>query len=299
MNKPDIAITIDEDYVQHACVMLESLIKFNVLPINIHVVHNNLSEESITLLTKQFSKTNLHLHFYQVETEEFSYLPIRVNDHVSITTYFRILLPEILSGLDSVLFLDSDIIINGSLTPLFTLDMGNNAIAAVKDVVVDSMPNKKESLEIPQEKIYFNAGILKMNLSAFRKNNITKKVLEYIQEYPARCQFWDQDALNAFFKGEFYPLAFTYNVQSELFFSEILKHDPNIIEAVTNPVIIHYCGNGVSKPWFYNNRHPLKHLYYEYLQLTQFKKYKAPDTPLFFERTIKSVVRSIRNTIKM
>ena len=297
METRDIAITIDEKFVQHACVMLESLREFNKQMINLHILYNDTRHERLDILKKHFSGSSIQLFFYKVDVSEFSYLPIRITDHVTISTYFRLLLPEILKDIDSVLFLDCDILINGDLTEVLAMELDTHAIAAVKDVVVDLIHHKKQDLGIPDDKIYFNAGILKMDLKKFRQREISKLILDKIKENPGKYDFWDQDALNEFFKGEFLKLGYKYNVQSELFFSEQLKNDPDIADAVKKPVIVHFCGNGVSKPWFYHNFHPSKHLYYQYLSRTPFYRYKAPDTPPYFQRKFRSFARKIKRAL--
>jgi lipopolysaccharide biosynthesis glycosyltransferase len=60
-------------------------------------------------------------------------LPVKSGDHVTIATFFRIWIPEILKDLDEVLFLDSDIIIDGDISYLLDLDVRHYPLAAAKD----------------------------------------------------------------------------------------------------------------------------------------------------------------------
>jgi lipopolysaccharide biosynthesis glycosyltransferase len=58
--------------------------------------------------------------------------------HISIATYFRLLIPSLLPPLlNKVIFLDSDIVINGPLDSLWATDMAGQPIAAVSDRNLD------------------------------------------------------------------------------------------------------------------------------------------------------------------
>ena len=284
-----IAITIDDDYIQHACVMLESLKAFLIHGITIHCIYAQLSNKNIELLKRQFSRSVFSFQFYPINNYDLSFVIVRPGDHVSIATYFRILLPNILTSLEKVLFLDTDIIINGSIDALFNMDISGLPVAAVEDIGMGNI--KKESMGIPDGKPYFNAGVLLMNLEYFRAHDLVSKILLFIKEYPERCEFWDQDALNATITGNIYALPYKYNVQSNSYSYE--GNDMDVNDAMKCPVIIHFTGAGYCKPWFYHNNHPFKKLYYKHLQLTPFRRYREPDRPTAFQvfkRMLKRII---------
>ncbi len=291
----NIAITIDDHYVQHACVMLQSLHITNPQPINIYCIYLELSDANRQLLIKHFRCTHLNLSF--IPLRGIPDLPIRPGDHVSIATFFRIWIPDILTDLDEVLFLDSDIIIDGDISYLLDLDVRQCPLAAAKDPAMP--PEKKQKLQIPPHRDYFNAGVLKLNLAWFRKHRLTEQLLAFIRHFPELCEFWDQDALNAVLKGNFYRIDYKYNMQTSLFDDRLLQH-PSFTDKLEKPVVIHFTGGGNCKPWLYLNHHPLKKLYYQALHSTPFSNYLPPDMPLhrkLIARILSFIRPSVHNSI--
>lgn len=271
-NANHIAITFDDKYMQHACVMLQSLNAHLSVKVTVHCIFNNLDSKNQKLLTRHFAKSNIELNFVAFDNSVLPDLPIKQNDHVSPAAFFRIWLPHLLPHINKVLFLDSDIIITGNIMPLLDLNINDYAIAAV----CDSMTNeKKAGLGIRNDSHYFNSGVMVMNLDYFRKHQLTQKLSEFITQYPHLCEFWDQDAFNAIMAGNFYRLDYKYNVQSFIFQTDDESH-PGIIEQAA---VIHFTGAGMNKPWFFHNKHPYKRLYYHYLVKTPFASYLPPDIP--------------------
>jgi len=248
-----IAITIDDNYLQHACVMLRSLEANTPVKVTIYCIFNKLSVKSRSLLSGIFTGSKIEIVFIEFDNQVLPQLPIKQNDHVSSAAFFRIWLPEILKDIKQVLFLDTDIVITGDISNLFNLPLNNYAIAAIEDLGMG--PEKKTALGIKSDASYFNSGVMVMNLEHFRNHQLTKKVAEFISEYPQLCEFCDQDAFNAVINGEFYHLPLKYNVQT-CFYS--LTGNPDVTEALNHPLIVHYTGGGNCKPWYYHNTHPHK-----------------------------------------
>jgi lipopolysaccharide biosynthesis glycosyltransferase len=271
----NIAITIDNNYIQHASVMLASLMKHNRRNICVYCIYFELSDANINILKAQFAGSNISLEFIPFRLDYSDSLPVKSGDHVTATTYIRLWLPKILPFLDRVLFLDCDLVIDGSISLLFDVDIYPYGLAAVKTPAISDV--KKETLGIPVEKDYFNAGVLIMNLKYFRHHQLSSALFEFVTIYSEKCEYWDQDALNAIFKGDYYPLDYAYNMTSILFDERLLNH-PSSIEQLSKPIIIHFTGGGpLRKPWFSANNHPLKNIYYENLQNTPFRNYVPPD----------------------
>lgn len=272
---PGIAITIDNNYLQHACVMLQSL-KANITSdVNVYCIYDHLDANNKAIIENHFKGSRLKLKFLEFDKKVLPDLPIKDNDHVTSAAFFRIWLPSILDEVDQILFLDSDIIINGDISPLFRLTIADYALAAVPDLGMSN--EKKLGLGIAPDQFYFNSGVMLLNLKYFRQHNLTTQITRFIQSKPELCEFWDQDAFNAVLKGAFYKLDYKYNVQSVFF--ERLSNNPGLRDALEKPVVIHYTGGGDCKPWRYHNTHPLNRLYYKYLLRTPFRFYYPPEMP--------------------
>jgi UDP-glucose:(galactosyl)LPS alpha-1,2-glucosyltransferase len=54
--------------------------------------------------------------------------------HISVSTYFRLCLDKLMpTNVSRAIYLDSDILIRGSLRELWAVDLGENVLAAVSD----------------------------------------------------------------------------------------------------------------------------------------------------------------------
>ena len=92
------------------------------------------------------------------------------------------------------------------------------------------------------------------------------------------CIFPDQDAMNILFDGKVVYAGVEYNCQSHWFYdissSRIsYKYWEKINQAVSDPVIIHYCE--YIKPWYFKCYHPMKSEFLYYAKLHSFIGYNA------------------------
>lgn len=268
-----IAITIDDNYVQHACVMLRSLDDHVSQTVDVYCIYDELTTANKKQIRREFRKSHLHLRFIHFDKRNLPDLPIKPGDHVSAAAFIRIWLPRLFKNLKQVLFMDTDIVINGDITTLLNMAVGNFPLAAVPDTGMTG--EKKAGLGIAPDGLYFNSGIMLLNLDYFRQHHLTEQIAEFITQKPELCEFWDQDALNAVIKSNFLQLDYAYNVQTEFYNST----NPNVIQATRHPLIVHYTGGGACKPWFYHNTHPQRDLYYKYLRTTVYRFYHPPDLP--------------------
>ena len=273
--KNAIAITIDNNYVQHACVMLLSLSANITENVNVYCIYSDLNETSKKRIVKELKGSRININFVEFNTAVLPHLPIKTNDHVSAAAFLRIWLPDLFPDFDQLLFIDTDIVINGDLTELLNFTVPDQPLAAIPDTGMSV--EKRASLSMAPDVLYFNSGVMVLNLAYFRQHELTQQIARFIDEYPELCEFWDQDAFNAVIKGNFYVLDFKYNVLGA--FYEAPQTDAAILKAMENPVTIHYTGGGKCKPWMYQNEHPHQGLYYKYLKLSSFRGYIPPDLP--------------------
>ena len=77
---------------------------------------------------KQFP--NMNLRFTNVDRELAGYDLSTNNAHISVETYYRFLIQKVLPFYDKVLYLDSDIIINGDIAKLYNIDLQGKLLGA-------------------------------------------------------------------------------------------------------------------------------------------------------------------------
>lgn len=286
MQNVDVVFTIDENYIQHFCVACTSLLENNQNIGRIFLVQDIDEDNNKLALVINYFKQKYNIEIEKLVLDSKILENFTITHHISKATYFRLLLSEILpKDIDKVLFLDSDIVIQGDLSDLIKLNFlrNDNVYAGYSDAnentsysgnyeyYIFGVNHKSTKKDLERLRItgfegnsYFNAGIMYINLKKWREENISKILIENATKYNEHLLWWDQDVLNITFDKEWGELDFKYNA-----FGLEMKDD------IKNYIIIHYTGS--SKPWHFRNKHPYKNLYWKYLKMTPFKRYIPED----------------------
>jgi lipopolysaccharide biosynthesis glycosyltransferase len=274
-----LACTIDNNYVTHCGIMLKSLFFNNRESIfNIYIFHNGIIEKKINKLKNYVIDEGHKFNNIQIDDSSINNAP--VTHHVSLATYYRILIPELLNkNLEKILFLDSDLIIRKNIIDLWNTDLNDSCVGACLEYV-----DKAYKLRLGLEKgaDYFNAGVLLINLRIWREKNITPHILDYIKNNAEKLLSWDQDALNIIFQNQWKKLNIQWNIGQNFYKDNCLSEyygvtPQRFIELKSDPSIIHFTGS--DKPWNYFNTHPLKSEYLFYKSISPWKYEKLIDAP--------------------
>lgn len=270
MDPIHILCATDDAYVPYYGIMLTSLFETNKAEhFSVYMLTNGLKEGSIALLQDLSHSYSNELFVHVIDETQLADCPIRPGDHVSLATYYRLIAANVLpKDIDKILWLDGDLIINGPIRELWETDLGDLAIAAVTD---ESYCQQDVYLRLLLDASipYTSAGVLLINLAYWREHDVASRFMECIQLHRERLLFHDQDTLNIVLQNEKTILPITWNFQSGFIESWVYPTYPEsfqkqILQASTNPRIIHY--SGPSKPWFRYTLHPYR---------AHFEKYKA------------------------
>lgn len=265
MNKEKIAVflSLDKAYLVPATVTIFSLLKNHPKqPFRIYLISEENDNEWINPLVNLIREMGSEPVLRPINGQDISKL--KVNLHISHATYYRILAAKLIDE-SKVIYLDSDLVINGDIRELWEVDLGDRPVGAVQDLFIQDL----HRLSLSKTQGYFNSGVLLMNLDQWRKMNLTDLVFDFAKQNPEIIPYLDQCSLNAVLKGNWLRLDPKWNVQtamldkgfkaaSPLFFSE-----ESLNEAKQNPRIIHF--TGVYKPWNLGGEHPYKDLFWKYL----------------------------------
>jgi UDP-D-galactose:(glucosyl)LPS alpha-1,3-D-galactosyltransferase len=186
-----------------------------------------------------------------------------MSSRITTAAYYRLLLPDLLpESVERVLYLDSDLLCTGDLTPLWEIDLQGNLLGAVVDTASATVgaasglpgfkPDNGRRLTFWSD--YFNSGVLLIDVAQCRSEKIAEQSLEYIHENAGRLRFAVQDAMNVAVDDRWLRLDTRWN--DMVFFRE--GGD------VPESEIIHFAGP--KKPW--QDRFPdneVKALYQKYL----------------------------------
>lgn len=105
----------------------------------------------------------------------------------------RLELPERLSDIDKVLYMDGDIIVHTDLSDLYNTELGDNYIAAVRDPY--TLVHDEYTSQFPG-RAYVNSGVMLMNLKQLREEHVVDKFFEAKANPQDFWRFQDQDVVN-------------------------------------------------------------------------------------------------------
>jgi len=298
----NIVCTIDNNYIRHCAVMLRSLREHEAgNDLHIYIVHEALDPLERAKFVGYLGTFLPSVSLLQVEPDLLSDFP--VFGHISIATYFRLLLPSILPPiLKRVLFIDSDVLINGSLRELWHTPMKGHAMAAATD---RNLEMQRKRLHLAPDSAYFNAGMMLIDLDQWRNDNVLERGMTFAKDNVHILNNWDQDVLNHLFEKRVLLVHQRWNAMSHLW-----GLDPAWLEARGGlnqeeqeahdaPVVIHFAGGGFAKPWNYRCPHPWKERYRELLIQTPWAAVPLEDTPQpnhsdLLRRSLRKASRMVR-----
>lgn len=167
---------------------------------------------------------------------------LHLRDYYSVTTYYRLFIAEMFPEYDRVLYLDADTVIPGDISKLYFSDLRGKPLGAVQEDVMNGVDvfgtYAEVVLGVPRAE-YFNAGVLVMELDAFRELRIEDKFVELVSKYTFRVT-QDEDYLNVLFYENTQLLGYEWN-----------KSPDNTVSGyVPSPQLIHFKLNW--KPWHYS-----------------------------------------------
>lgn len=279
-----IALCVDDNYLPYCCCTIESIISNNNAgnKIIFYIIYFS-DVKGIELIIEHINKAGYRA--VDIEVSESRICNFQTHHHFTSSVYLRLLLPNILpKNIERVLYLDSDLIVISDLTNLFNVNLGDFSTAMVPELAMDV--DKFRRYE-------FNSGVMVIDLKSWRSNDLSKKVMDYIESYKGRLVCVDQSAINAILWEKTKPLDIKWNLVST-YFNQYEKFQDSeklkIRTALDTPKIIHFTTG--SKPWLYLNEHPYKRKFYSYLRNTPFRNEKEKN------KNLKTILKKFRKRVR-
>lgn len=233
-----IGYGIDSNYIRCCATSIISFCKNNPQEnFHFYIMISNLDEISknkFHLLAKQNS---INITIYEIDISFFKQLPSRLA--FPLPTYFRFILPSILKDLDKIFYIDADVICINNASEFFNTKLNTNIIAAVPDTV-DTATNRNNDLGLKNH-IYFNAGVIIINIKKWNLLNIFDKLIKEILTDPKKFYMLDQDALNLILTQKIAYLPKKFNYFNGFY--------PWHKDSITNKEIILLHFTSSPKPW--------------------------------------------------
>ncbi|HMP79870.1 MAG TPA: glycosyltransferase family 8 protein [Pirellulaceae bacterium] len=306
MDSPDpvVLCTTDERYAMPLAVTLSSAAE--QLPVGrsmcVYLVDAGLSSESRHQLHASLAPHPVELNFVPADAAELGGLSI--SHHISHTAYLRLLADRWLpSDLQRVIYLDSDLLVRDSLTELWSAELGDHAVLAVPDIACPfvnarfgcrnyrkaspylaclSPVQNHRQLGLAADSLYFNSGVMVMNLDRWRRERLGEQMLECLRANREHIWCWDQYALNVVLAGRWGRLPLRWNVGTHAFEYPSLACAPleqaEFAESLQRPAVFHFTTE--FKPWLYRSNHPLREQFFAALDQTAWRGWR-PEKPHF------------------
>ncbi len=180
----------------------------------------------------------------------------------SVATFARLFTADYVPDADRAVYLDSDTIALTDVAALVDLLEPGMLVAGVADGQGDGCVRNLERLvpllpDVPgaSDSPYINAGVLVMDLAAWRREGITQRFQELVATTPLR--FADQDAINVVCAGRVQTLPTRWNTQTHLLTSNARSElsdgaiEAGIVHFTRRPKPWHLHGDvELAEPWF-------------------------------------------------
>jgi lipopolysaccharide biosynthesis glycosyltransferase len=194
------------------------------------------------------------------------------------TTFGRIFADQLLPGCHRVIYLDCDVTVEGSLAALWAADLHGQPLGAVRD---SRGALKSRSIGIGAGRCYIQAGVLVMDLDAYRAGHCRERMLSALRAGNGLLEFPDNDLICSVLQAEISYLPLRYDVTAMYFLCShreigLLRHPvwrysaEEIATAVANPVVVHFDSFFLmrGRPWLAGCDHPLAAQFAGYLEGT-------------------------------
>ncbi|WP_407725159.1 glycosyltransferase family 8 protein [Ruminococcus sp. JL13D9] len=242
----NILISSDKKYLDKYCVMLNSLKRNANDEINVFFLNYRVGKEDMNAFSERLQK-EFRMHFFEIDVKNIAFGNYPIGYHLSVETYFRILAQFLLPHeLDRVLWLDGDIIILKEISDFYSQSFDGMKYVVCEERINNTEQGKelKKKLGLPKEHVYFNAGVMLMNLESLRKETNAEALMRECFKLKDKVEWFDQDILNILYANQLkYDDYYKYNYQ--------IRYDNTIPKDRLKDIhILHY--NAEKKPWDYD-----------------------------------------------
>ena len=268
-----IAMASDDNYVIPTVTAITSIIENakRTTRYDIYILHgaalHQSGKERLSYVEKKYP--NCHLIFINAK-DVFKKAP--TDSRIPVTAYYRLLIPDLLHDIDTIIWLDGDVLAFDDLNEMYTIDMDGYCIKGH----LDNQPGAADRYGVYIDH-YFCSGVLLMNLKEMRKDNISQKYLDFIDRYRNKIVQHDQTVLNVVGYNKTGVLPAKFGVFNgiigrqkavDIFLKSLRcqeKYTPEEFnDAMEHPSVLHL----VAKPW--KCKLPFFSTWWEYNKRTEF-----------------------------
>lgn len=260
MGRINVCVACDDNYSRYAAVVIASILA-NAKDdddLYFYILDGGISEVSRSKMLKLTTIRDCNINFVNIDDSMFSdYMAVKTHGYISLPTFYRLKAASLMPDVDRIIYFDCDVVVNSCLNDLFFADLDGNAVGGVLDI-------KKRMVK--KNPTYVNAGMLVLDLSKIREENIEEEFLIWTREHFDEITVGDQQIINETLKGRIKLLPSKWNVQSSNF--------TNRSSYEKRPNVIHYVGG--QKPWKPASWNYFKWFYRKYEEMTPWAEHRTP-----------------------
>ncbi|MEO0996750.1 MAG: glycosyltransferase [Pseudomonadota bacterium] len=297
----EIAAAADERYAMPMAAMLAS-VQRGLEPaarVRAHLLSVGLSPRAKRRIEASVDERRMRIVWVDVAASALARrkLLIRSTDHVSVASYARLLLPDLLDrALGRVVYLDADVVCLDSVRTLWEADFAGRPLLAVPEVAPAAATagapggiRAWRELGLAPDLTLLNAGVLVFDLRQWRERQLARQAFHYLARAHNYVRWHDQEAINVVLRGQWQPLPARWNVST---FCLGRAPAAEVIAALGRPSIIHY--TSARKPWQAGYDLAFRDAFFDALDATPWRGWRpraGPMQPLagFGQRLTKAV----------
>jgi len=271
-----VVYSTDDNYVKLTAVSMASLLKHNE-QVRVVVLTNAVKPESVEMLRALCRRLGGEFEAIDVAARLQELQRAKANGYTSYSIYARFYIPELLKD-SRCLYLDCDTLITGPVSPLFDLELGGRPFAIGYECI---RVEYKKLVGISCASPYYNSGVMLIDTLRWRELHCTERLFAAIPSASKKTIFPDQDLIVRVLSDDAAILPPQYNFLTHF---QMFKSQRSILAAtgVTDdiwysseayaaarrqPVIHHFLGNTLGRPWYRESKNPLRPLYRQYAAL--------------------------------
>ncbi len=282
----NIVLFTDANNLWGIAVTVRSLIEHCSEPCNIYIAEADLTPDDKQVLCDSWKSDVLNgVEFTSIDKDKLA--SFRSNLYLkSKITYARLFISDYFPNLSRCLYLDTDLIVFSDVKELYYKDLGGNIAGGIRDGAIlydtDSaemhMTRFKDKLGLRNPRMYFNAGVILIDLEAWRNHQIGQRAVQIGAEMYDVLDCLDQDILNIVLEDRWLDLDVKWNA------SKYGAPDD------FNDGILHLMGK--IKPWHSDYKDRFSEPFFEVLDRTAFSG-RRPASAMSVEAITKKISRNI------
>ena len=245
-----IILIADQAYTEQLTVTMKSIMYHNK-SVNFYIINQGIMPDWFRKMRRIVRNLGGELYNIPFDIGLIS-ANWRTQNHISPIAYAKYFIPRLIDR-ERVLYLDTDIIVNGSLNSFFLTDLKGFPVAAVRDI--DGS---------------FNTGVMLIDNLQWKDLSVLDKCLELFEG--EKSKHWelehfngDQTILNSVFQNNWLELDKRFNVQVGYDLVAFYNHWEEHFNLEDEPLVIHYTTN--RKPWNSSVSYRFREKWWEFYNL--------------------------------